>query len=233
MLKMLSAIIRYGLLLLLGTALAGAAFKSREIFAGFTLTHGDAYLTWGLGFSTAYCFFLRRFSGFWGTLSHEMTHAVLCVLSFGKVSNLKATQGAGGEMGCSRVNFLILLGPYSVPLMTVMLMLFAPLVADHMWKAYSIALLLSYLAFLFTLFNQFGFHQTDLQRVGLHDRGFRNILRSYEDNYGTGKRASLLFSSVFIIEANLLFLLIFVVFLEGEMFRISYPLQFWWEGLVS
>lgn len=111
------------------------------------------------------------FHDFWknlmGVFTHELTHAVACVLS---LSHLKAlfvdrTQGSGHVI-CVMPNTLVLLSPYFFPILTII-----PVVLIAFFKDEYIVYLYGIIGFttmyhIITFATQFRPFQPDLRRVG-------------------------------------------------------------------
>lgn len=72
-----------------------------------------------VGYLVLWWFVLRRRA--WGqflpTLMHELTHGLLAILTFHRVTSLRATWSSGGEIEyIGRGNWLITIAPYFIPL---------------------------------------------------------------------------------------------------------------------
>lgn len=77
--------------------------------------------------------FVRRmaeFSEFIETFTHEYTHLIFSFLTFTKVYSFHSTMKSGGEIKTSRINPLIALAPYTVPLPVIIIGILMFLIKD-------------------------------------------------------------------------------------------------------
>jgi len=152
----------------------------------------------GLLFIATYSFLPQKHADFWMTFFHELTHALFAMTFNNKVLNFQVTAGEGGAVqGVGKGNWAISLSPYFFPVHTVILMLVST-IASYSWQAYlNLFVAVSYAFYLLTQKRDLGFHQTDLRKTGI------------------------LYSTIMIIELNLIFLLILIFFLQGDLAELT------------
>lgn len=100
------------------------------------------------------------------TLEHELTHAIVGVLTFAPPVALTATLRDGGEVELKRSNPLAALAPYCVPLFTLALAALALVVRED-WAGparLAVAFLLG--GFFWRLLREFHFGQSDFRAYG-------------------------------------------------------------------
>ncbi len=103
---------------------------------------------------------------FYSTFEHELTHLIVGLLFFKKPAYFTATDGEGGVTGMYGNNFIITLAPYFLPTF-VYLLLPLYLVLDHRYYQYYFAVLGVLTSYhVFSTWQEFGFHQTDITKSG-------------------------------------------------------------------
>jgi hypothetical protein len=123
---------------------------------------------------------LRRFTRsrmMWSTFEHELTHALLCLLTLTPVHSLQAANKADekrGFLGCvfhegtgPARGILIGLAPYFVPTYTLLLMLFMPFLHEEALPIFKGVLGFSFGYHLLSTWKETGSYQSDLQKQGL------------------------------------------------------------------
>lgn len=127
------------------------------------------YFLGGLvGYALVWLLWLRTSSvSFLSTLEHELTHAMFALLTFNKVTGLKATWRQGGHMDYEgTANWLIHLSPYFFPTLSVFLLLpmaFAP-TEWRPWMFLSQGLAVGY--HLASTYSETHLNQKDLELAG-------------------------------------------------------------------
>ena len=145
----------------------------------------------GLGVFIPMWIFLLRKRHFFSTFEHEFTHLLVGLLFFKKPAKFTATESEGGVTSMYGGNFLITLAPYFLPTFVYLIL---PL--SFMLKASFIPYYFATLGFLtcyhlLSSIQEFGYYQSDI--------------------YKTGK----LFSTIFLIFANILCYGIILAFVLG------------------
>lgn len=110
--------------------------------------------------------FRRRFMGsFFSTLEHELTHAIFAWLTLHRVTGLKSSWNSGGEITVrGGHNWLIFIGPYWFPTLSVIVMLLMTLTsAPPLILSGILGLTFSY--HLTSTWRETHAQQTDLQQV--------------------------------------------------------------------
>jgi hypothetical protein len=111
-------------------------------------------------------FIIFRKKYFFSTFEHELTHLLVGLIFFKKPAFFTATDGEGGVTGMYGNNFIITLAPYFLPTFTYLLLPLY-LVIDHRFYQYYflvLGLITSY--HVFSTWQEFGFHQTDITKSG-------------------------------------------------------------------
>jgi hypothetical protein len=101
-------------------------------------------------------------------LHHEMIHAIVAILSFCTIEEIKATRTSGGHMKYKgQGNWLITLSPYFLPLVPI-IVAFVSIFVDTPYSFFSIGLTGFSMGFYYvSLRDDLHMHQTDLKKVGL------------------------------------------------------------------
>jgi hypothetical protein len=83
-----------------------------------------------LSYQYMWCLWIRKTSvSFFSTLEHEITHCIFAVITFNRVTGLRATLREGGRMTYEGSgNWLLTISPYFFPTVTVTLLLVMPLI---------------------------------------------------------------------------------------------------------
>jgi hypothetical protein len=145
-------------------------------------------------YQAAWYLFIRKTSvSFFSTLEHEITHCIFAVITFNRVTGLRATLRDGGRMTYEGSgNWLLTISPYFFPTVTVALLLAMPLVDAQATIAMHLAIGASMAYHANSTWTETHHAQTDLREAGF------------------------LFSICFLPTANLLsFSLIFVILRAG------------------
>ena len=157
------------------------------------LDFGD-YVTLGITgclFIVLYLLFLHKIMNFWETFAHELTHLLFALITFNKIEGFSASDNGGAVTYRGRTNWLTSLSPYFFPIYTVFFIGLS-LVINQQYQVYiNHLIVISYLFFLLTLFQQFSFSQTDISKSGY------------------------VFSCVFLLIMNVLIML-FILFYLGD-----------------
>ncbi len=162
------------------------------------------FLAGVISFTIVWMFFTTRQGNFWSTLEHELTHALFATLFLKKINSLSASRKKGGIISIEGGNFVIALSPYFFPLAAMLVLLLKFLVPGQFQTMVIFILGVSYQFHLVNLVKEFHVNQSDLYRTGF------------------------LFSLLFILWANILFLGVILSGIEGNW---SAPLNFIWDGL--
>ena len=110
--------------------------------------------------------FLRNKTSFYATFEHEFTHLIVGLLFLKKPGDFRATERAGGYTSLYGSNFVISLAPYFLPTLVFLLL---PL---HLWldvgyyRYYFVVLGFLTAYHIFSTWDEFGFHQTDITKHG-------------------------------------------------------------------
>jgi hypothetical protein len=157
-----------------------------------------AFLTGGFLFILMEWVYFSRKGRFWATLSHELSHAVFALLFLRPVHRLSATRQRGGMVEIEGGNFVIALAPYAFPLASLLILAISTLIQNnyHLLLAGAVG---------FTYF----FHLTSL---------VKEAYPSQPDLVLSGR----LFSYLYILFFNLLFLMGIVLGINGQ-----------WEQIVA
>lgn len=120
----------------------------------------------GIIFFFSWWFYFSRRAGFWGTVHHELTHALFALLFLRKVHSISASRRRGGLIRMEGGNLMIALAPYFFPLLS-MIIISLKLLAQPEFQIYlSFLLGFSYLGFVFNVVREFHAYQPDLQIGG-------------------------------------------------------------------
>ncbi len=112
----------------------------------------------------------------WSTFEHELTHALICLITFTPVRSFQAANTADDNSRLGYVvhektgparSILIGLSPYVIPTYTFFLMLIMPLIHQEAIPVFQVLLGFSFGYHLLSTWRETGAHQTDLQRQGL------------------------------------------------------------------
>ncbi|MEA2097151.1 MAG: hypothetical protein U9P73_10730 [Candidatus Cloacimonadota bacterium] len=103
---------------------------------------------------------------FFSTFEHELTHLLVGLLFFKKISRFHATDNEGGHIALHGSNFLITLAPYFLPTFAMLLLPLYLIINAEFYKYFYavLGLLTSY--HVFSTLQEFGFHQTDITKTG-------------------------------------------------------------------
>lgn len=135
----------------------------------------------------------KKFTHFWVVFTHELTHVFLAVITFNHIEGFSASLGGGVTSYTGRSNWLIRLAPYFFPLYAVFLILINLMIRTELTYYLNHLIIISYVFFLFTLFKCFSYREPDIKKTGY------------------------IFSTLFIITFNLLFLLFLSFYLQGRI----------------
>lgn len=119
-------------------------------------------------FASAVKKFLKRDFGFAITFVHELNHTIFAALHLRKVSSFNAHESKGGEMTyAGKPTPLIVLAPYSVPLVSLPLLLLGCFVVEAAapWVTRAVGFSIGF--YLHAFKHDFHFGQTDLYVYGL------------------------------------------------------------------
>ncbi|MDA3814537.1 MAG: hypothetical protein PF570_09845 [Candidatus Cloacimonetes bacterium] len=127
---------------------------------------------------------------FFSTFEHELTHLLVGLLFFKRITRFHATENEGGHIALHSSNFVITLAPYFIPTFALLLLPLYLIINAEFYK-YFYAVMGFFTSYhVFSTLQEFGFHQTDITK--------------------TGK----VFSCIFLISANIVcygFLITFVI----------------------
>jgi len=144
-------------------------------------------------FILLYFFFLKQRITFLEIFIHEFTHMTITLMGFRKIYSFSVSKTEGLVYKSGKMGFLELLAPYCIPILPLFFMLIF-YIADIRYQQYIVFFIaISYLMYLLRSISQFSFNQDDIQRGGK------------------------LFSLVFVLGINLIFLLFFIHFFCGEI----------------
>ena len=65
---------------------------------------------------------ITRFGNYLATFEHELTHAIVAIVTVHKVTEFKVTRREGGHIRTIGCNWVISLAPYFLPTLTILLM---------------------------------------------------------------------------------------------------------------
>ncbi len=156
-----------------------------------------AFLTGGFLFILMEFIYFSRKGRFWATLSHELSHAVFALLFLRPVHRLSATRKRGGLVEIEGGNFVIALAPYAFPLNSLLLLILSSLIQSNYQLILSGAVGFTYF-----------FHLTSL---------IKEAYPSQPDLLLSGR----VFSYVYIVFFNLLFLMVIVLGINGQWQQLS------------
>ena len=101
-------------------------------------------------------------------LHHEVIHAVVAILSFCTIEEIKATRTTGGHMKFKgQGNWLITLSPYFLPLVPLTFAIIS-IITEHPYTYLTVGLTGFSMGFYYvSLRDDLHMHQTDLRKIGL------------------------------------------------------------------
>jgi hypothetical protein len=177
MLPLVGMVFRWTLLpflLVLAQALAGGllhALRGNGMEPSWLLRPMALWFAGGIAFRSAFAALLRRLGRddpleFIDTLEHELTHALVGYLTFCPPVSLSASLKSGGEVELKGTNVLAVLAPYFLPLWSLLVMLLGLVVKPGMQPAWNHLLFFLLGCFLYRLFREFSWRQTDLHVYG-------------------------------------------------------------------
>jgi len=103
---------------------------------------------------------------FFSTFEHELTHLLVGLLFFKKITRFHATENEGGHIALHGSNFVITLAPYFIPTFALLLLPFYLVINAEFYK-YFYALLGFFTSYhVFSTLQEFGFHQSDITKTG-------------------------------------------------------------------
>ncbi len=146
----------------------------------------------GLLFFLAWLIYFSRRESFWGTLEHELTHALFALLFFRRIHSISASRRKGGLITIDGGNFIIALAPYFFPLAVMVVLLIKPFVQPRFQLYLNFMLGFAYFFHILNLFREFRPGQPDLEVAGY------------------------LFSTLFVLFLNIVFLGIILSSLPGH-----------------
>ena len=92
------------------------------------------YLLIGMAVYLIMSVFIRKtkdFFRFLETFTHEYTHLIFSFLTFNKVYSFKSTLHSGGEIRTKKINPIIVLSPYTIPIVPLLLGLLTFIIKDQ------------------------------------------------------------------------------------------------------
>ena len=106
---------------------------------------------------------IRDFLLFLEVFQHELTHTIFTFLTFNKVYSFHSTIKSGGNIKTNRINPIIVLSPYTIPLYTIIFLILFIIVKPMYYNALAIFVGLSFAQYIYTTLNDLFFtRQTDL-----------------------------------------------------------------------
>jgi hypothetical protein len=137
------------------------------------IRHQEDYypMIWGMGiYIVIWQIIFRNIGGGWfATLEHEFTHIIFALLTFHKITDLRASFSRGGHINYSGVgggNWLITISPYFFPTFSA-LVLGAMYISKYQFNSFLLgALGFSIIYHIHSTYVETHYQQTDLQKVG-------------------------------------------------------------------
>ena len=130
---------------------------SQQSVKFFLIGFGVFLVLWFAGFKRNH---------FFSTFEHELTHLVMGLLFFKKITRFHATEDEGGHIALHGSNFLITLAPYFLPTIPLLLLPMFLIINVEFYK-YFYAVLGFFTSYhVFSTLQEFGFHQTDITKTG-------------------------------------------------------------------
>lgn len=106
---------------------------------------------------------MKDFFMFMETYQHETTHLFFALLTFKKVFHFTATARDGGQIKTHKMNPIIALSPYTIPLYTIIIGLFSFIIKAKFMNVLLVLAGFTFFQFLYTAFKDiFTVKQTDL-----------------------------------------------------------------------
>lgn len=155
-----------------------------------------SFFTGGVVFSILWIFFFSKKGYFWSTLEHELTHAIFALIFFKRVHSISASRKKGGLIKIDGGNAIIALSPYFFPLACTPILLLKGVFPNQYQIFLNFLMGFTYFFHLLNLFKELHFDQPDIISAGY------------------------LFSFVFIIFMNIIFLEIILLSLSTDWFGI-------------
>ncbi len=116
----------------------------------------------------SYILFLKKHLEFLETFEHELAHAITSLLFFNKVKLFgAASDGTGVVWASRRMNAMILLAPYFLPVFTLPMIFTKPYLSFSYQPALDFAIGVTLGFHFIGLIKEFKAHQTDIQKVGM------------------------------------------------------------------
>ena len=145
----------------------GYALVLFNIAKGITLTQQSLkFFLIGFGVFLPIWFGGFKRNHFFSTFEHELTHLLVGLLFFKKITRFHATENEGGHIALYGSNFLITLAPYFLPTFTILLLPLYLIINAEFYR-YFFALLGFLTSYhVFSTLREFGFHQTDITKTG-------------------------------------------------------------------
>jgi hypothetical protein len=129
-------------------------------------------MLWGMGiYILAWQILFKNIgNGWFATLEHELTHILFAVVTFHKITDLKASFTGNGHMHYSGVgggNWLITISPYFFPTFSAMVLSLSYL-SKHQFDAFFLGLLgFSIVYHIHSTYRETHYGQSDLKKVGI------------------------------------------------------------------
>ncbi len=138
------------------------------IFAHFAGMWANGFIYGVIVYVALYAMLLWSKITFLEVLEHELIHTVVAYLFFRKVLHLEADWRRGGYVEfIGRLNTVILLAPYCLPLFTLPLLAIKPFMASSTHPFLDFFMGLTWAFHVVALLIEFSPRQTDIARIGL------------------------------------------------------------------
>ncbi len=129
---MIFSIILYLLFLLYDVIIVFYFIMNKEFTFVFHMNF--VYLLVGMAVYLIVRIFINKakdFFRFLETFTHEYTHLIFSFLTFNKVYSFKSTLHSGGEIRTKKINPIIVLSPYTIPIVPLLLGLLTFIIKDQ------------------------------------------------------------------------------------------------------
>lgn len=111
-------------------------------------------------------FLLKKNYLFLQVFTHEVTHAIFSIFQGGYVKEMVVNEDFGGHVKATRINMLTSLAPYCIPIFTYAILIISYFISKSQLYLFDLLAGATLLFHLFTMADQTGNRQTDIQEVG-------------------------------------------------------------------
>ncbi len=125
-----------------------------------------AFVIGNVLFLTTLIFFFDFWKNWMGFFTHELTHALTCVLTFQTLLHFSVNRGQKSQVVCKRPSTFVILSPYFLPIFSFIPIVSIPFLQERYIFYLFVVIGFTTMYHLVTFITQCRPFQTDLQQVG-------------------------------------------------------------------